>query len=208
MLFKPQVIARFADCGVTFLDSAEDVLQLALNYLHLDPNTTRKEDYHRAEQLLLAVRPYVRAFYSTEYMNGLANKEFCISMSWSGDYAASRARAKAAGVVVNLAFTIPKEGSNASFDALLIPTGAPHPENAHEFLDFMLEPRVIAAVTNDIHYANDNSAANPFVDPVILNDPAVYPTAEVEARLYESAEVAPALERIRTRTWTRIKTAK
>jgi len=208
MLFEPQIIVRFADCGVTFLDSAEDVLQLALNYLHIDPNTTRKEDYQRAEQLLLAVRPYVRAFDSTEYMNGLANKEFCISMSWSGDYAASRARAKAAGVDVNLAFTVPKEGSNASFDALLIPTGAPHVENAHKFLDFMLEPRVIAAVTNDIHYANDNIAANAFVDPLILNDPAVYPTPEVEARLYESAEVAPALERIRTRAWTRIKTAK
>ncbi len=208
MLFKPEVIAHFADCGVTFLDSAEDVLQLALNYLHLDPNTTSKEDYARAEQLLLAVRPYIRAFDSTEYMNGLANEEFCVSMSWSGDYAASRARAQAAGVTVNLAFTVPKEGANASFDALLIPTGAPHPAAAHRFLDFMLEPRVIAAVTNDIHYANDNLAADAYVDPRIRNDPAVYPTAEVEARLYQSAEVAPALERIRTRTWTRIKTAR
>jgi putrescine transport system substrate-binding protein len=208
MLFKPEVVARFADCGVTLLDSAEDVLQLALNYLHLDPNSTRKEDYQRAEQLILAVRPYIRAFDSTEYMNGLANKEFCISMSWSGDYAASRARAKAAGVDVNLAFTVPKEGANGSFDALLVPTGAPHPEAAHLFLNFMMQPRVIAAVTNDIHYANDNLAADPFVDPQILNDPAVYPTPAVEARLYESAEVEPALERIRTRTWTRIKTAR
>jgi putrescine transport system substrate-binding protein len=208
MLFKPEIVARFADCGVTLLDSAEDVLQLALNYLHLDPNSTRKEDYQRAEQLILAVRPYIRTFDSTEYMNGLANKEFCISMSWSGDYAASRARAKAAGVDVNLAFTVPKEGANGSFDALLIPAGAPHPQAAHLFLNFLMQPRVIAAVTNDIHYANDNLAANAFVDPQILNDPAVYPTPEVEARLYESAEVAPALERIRTRTWTRIKTAR
>jgi putrescine transport system substrate-binding protein len=208
MLFKPQVVALFADCGVTLLDSAEDVLQLALNYLHIDPNSTRPEDYKRAEQLVLAVRPYIRAFDSTEYMNGLANKEFCVSMSWSGDYAASRARAQAAGVAVNLAFTVPKEGANASFDALLIPSGAPHPDAAHQFLNYMLEPRVIAAVTNEIHYANDNLAANAFVDPQILNDPAVYPTPEVEARLYESAEVSPALERIRTRTWTRIKTAK
>jgi putrescine transport system substrate-binding protein len=208
MLFKPEIVARFADCGVTLLDSAEDVLQLALNYLHLDPNSTRKEDYQRAEQLVMAVRPYIRAFDSTEYMNGLANKEFCISMSWSGDYAASRARAKAAGVEVNLAFTVPKEGANGSFDALLIPAGAPHPQAAHQFLNFMMEPRVIAAVTNDVHYANDNLAADAFVDPQILNDPAVYPTPEVEARLYESAEVSPALERIRTRTWTRIKTAR
>src|SRR5580692_5229568 len=208
MLFKPEIVARFADCGVTLLDSAEDVLQLALNYLHLDPNSTRKEDYQRAAQLILAVRPYIRAFDSTEYMNGLANKEFCISMSWSGDYATSRARAKAAGADVHLAFTVPTEGANGSFDGLLIPTGAPHPEAAHLFLNFMMQPRVIAAVTNDIHYANDNLAADPFVDPQILNDPAVYPTPAVEARLYESAEVEPALERIRTRTWTRIKTAR
>jgi putrescine transport system substrate-binding protein len=208
MLFKPEVVAHFADCGVTLLDSAEDVLQLALNYLHIDPNTTRKEDYQRAAVLILAVRPYIRAFDSAEYMNGLANKEFCISMSWSGDYAASRARAKAAGVEVNLAFTVPKEGANGSFDAFLIPTGAPHPQAAHAFLNFMMQPRVIAAVTNYIHYANDNLAANALVDPQILNDPAIYPTPEVEARLYESAEVSPALERIRTRTWTRIKTAK
>jgi putrescine transport system substrate-binding protein len=109
---------------------------------------------------------------------------------------------------VNLAFTVPKEGAGGSFDALLIPAGASHPQAAHQFLEFMLQPQVIAAVTNFIHYANDNLAANAYVDPQILNDPSVYPTPQVEARLYESAEVAPALERIRTRTWTRIKTAK
>jgi putrescine transport system substrate-binding protein len=208
MLFKPDIIKRFADCGVTVLDSAEDVLQLALNYLHLDPNTTRPEDYKRAEQLILAVRPYIRTFDSSEYMNGLAEKEFCISMSWSGDYAAIRARARAAGVDVHLEFTVPKEGANGSFDALLIPVGAPHPEAAYRFLAYMLEPQVIAQVTNDIHYANNNKASNPYVDPQILNDPAIYPTPEVRRRLYQSAEVSPALERIRTRTWTRIKTAR
>ena len=208
MIFKPEIIARFADCGVSFLDQAEDVLQLALNYLHLDPNSTNPADYKRAEKLLLSVRPYIRAFDSSEYMNGLGNREFCISMSWSGDYAAARARAKAAGVDVNLAFTVPREGANASFDALLIPVDAPHPEAAHRFLNFILEPRVIADITNEIHYANDNLASTPFVDPNILNDPAIYPTPATAARLYESAEVNPALERIRTRTWTRIKTAR
>ena len=208
MLFKPQVIAKFADCGVTFLDSAEDVLQLALNYLHIDPNTTRREDYKQAEALILSVRPFIRTFDSTEYMNGLADGEFCISMSWSGDYATIKARARAAGIDVPLAFTIPKEGANSSADALLIPRDAPHPEAAYAFLNFMLRPQVIAQVTNDIHYANDNLAANQYVDPRILNDPAVYTTAQVRSRLYQSAEVSPALERIRTRTWTRIKTAR
>ncbi len=206
MIFKPQIIRRFADCGVTFLDSAEDVLQLALNYLHLDPNTKRPEDYRKAEQLVLAVRPYIKAFDSTEYLNGLINSEFCIAMSWSGDYATSRARAQAAGIDVPLAFTVPREGANGSYDAWLIPADAPHPLAAHRFLNYMLEPRVIAAVTNDIHYANDNAAASAYVDPAILADPAVYLPPQVEARLYHSAEADPALERLRTRTWTRIKT--
>ena len=206
MLFKPEVVRHFADCGVTFLDSAEDVLQLALNYLHLDPNTRSPQDYQQAEKLLLAVRPYVRAYDSTEYMNGLANGEFCISMSWSADYATARARAAAVGLDMPLAFTIPKEGANGSYDAWLIPADAPHPLAAHRFLDYMLEPRVIAAVTNDIHYANDNAAADPYVAPQIRADPVLYLPAAVEARLYHAVEAGPALERLRTRTWTRIKT--
>ena len=125
MIFKPEIIAHFADCGVTFLDQPEDVLQLALNYLHLDPNSQRPRTTRRRRSCCSRVRPYIRAFDSTEYMNGLANGEFCISMSWSGDYATSRARAKAAGVDVHLAFTVPKEGANESFDALLIPADAP-----------------------------------------------------------------------------------
>jgi putrescine transport system substrate-binding protein len=208
MIFKPEIVKRFADCGVTLLDSAEDVLQLAMNYLHLDPNSTRPEDYKAAADLVLSVRPYIRNFDSSEYMNALANGEVCIAMSWSADYAAARARAAAAGIKVNLAFTVPKEGANESFDALLIPTGAPHPHAAHAFLNFMLEPKVIAAVTNEIHYGNDNKAADPYVDPAILNDPTIYPTQAVESRLYHTAEVNPATERIRTRTWTRIKTAR
>src|SRR5450755_28904 len=207
MLFKPEIIAKFADCGVSFLDSAEDVLQLALNYLHINPNSTKPEDFKAAERLILAVRPYIRAFDSSEYMNDLANAEVCIAMSFSADYATARARAKAAGVVVNLAFTVPKEGANVAYDALLIPVGAPHLDAAYQFLNFILEPRVIADITNELHYGNDNLAANALVDPRILSDPTIYPTPAIEARLYRTTEVSAVTERIRTRTWTRIKTA-
>ena len=206
MLFKPEVVSKFADCGVTFLDSAEDTIQLALKYLGLDPNTTKREDFKAAEALLLKVRPYIRSFDSSEYMNGLANKEVCVAMSWSSDYALSHARAKAVGVNVNLAFTVPREGANQTFSSLLIPAGAPHPEAAYQFINFILRPEIIAEITNSIYYGNDNLASRPLVDPQILADPTLYPTPEVEARLYKSAEVSAATERIRTRTWTRIKT--
>jgi len=208
MLFKPEIVSKFADCGVTFLDSAEDVLQLALRYLGLDPNTTDPRDFKAAEALILKVRPYIRSFDSTEYMNGLANKEVCVAMSWSSDYAMASARAHAVGVELNLKFTVPREGANQTFSSLLIPEGAPHPEAAYQFINFILRPEVIAEITNSIFYGNDNIASRPLIDPRILADVTLYPTPEVEARLYRSAEVNAATERIRTRTWTRIKTAK
>ena len=208
LIFKPEYIKRFADCGVSFLDSAEDVLQLALNYLHLDPNTTRPEDFKKAEDLLMAVRPYIRNFDSSEYMNGLATEEVCIVMSWSSDYAVSMARARAAGLKVSLAFTVPKEGANITFNGLLIPIDAPHPAEAHEFLNFMMRPDVIAKVTNDTRYANENLAANPLVDPAILNDHTIYQSPEIAKRLYVTSEVNAATERIRTRLWTHIKTGR
>jgi putrescine transport system substrate-binding protein len=208
MIFKPEILARFADCGVTFLDSAEDVLQLALQYLHLDPNTTRPEDYAAAERLLLKVRPYVRSFDSIEYMNALANREVCIAMSWSADYATVMARARSAGVPVHLAFTVPVEGANQNYSSFLIPVGAPHPEAAYAFLNYILDPRVIAGITNEIYYGNANLAANAYVRPEILNDPNLYPTPDIQARLYPSREASIAVERIRTRIWTRIKTGR
>jgi putrescine transport system substrate-binding protein len=181
---------------------------MALSYLHLDPNSTRPEDFAAAERLLKSIRPYVRSFDSIEYMNALANREMCIAMSWSADYATVMARARAAGAPVHLAFTVPKEGANRTFSSLLIPVGATHPQAAHEFLNFILEPQVIAEITNEIYYGNPNLAANAYVRPEILNDKNLYPTPEVQARLYPSAEVSIATERIRTRVWTRIKTGK
>jgi len=208
MLFKPEVVSKFADCGVTFLDSAADTLMLALQYLGLDPNTTKAEDYKAAESLLLKVRPYIRSFDSSEYLNGLANREICIAMSWSSDYALSRARARAVGVNVNLAFTVPKEGANQNFSSLLIPEGAPHPEAAYQFINFILRPDVVAEITNEIYYGNDNIASRSLISPSILKDETLYPTPDIEARLFRSNEASAATERIRTRTWTRVKTAK
>jgi putrescine transport system substrate-binding protein len=205
MLFKPEVVAKLADCGVSFLDSPDDVIQLALAYLHLDPNSHRVEDLAAAEKLLMAVRPYIRVFDSSDYINQLATKELCVAMAWSSDYSIALVRSRAAGLHLDLAFTVPKEGSDITYNALLIPIGAPHPHAAHQFINFILDPNVIAAITNDIHYGNDNLAAQPLVDPQIRDDPAVYPTPQVRAHLYLPGELDAKYQRLRTRTWTRIK---
>ena len=206
MLFDPEVVSKFADCGVSFLDSPEDVIQLALAYLHKDPNSKSLQDLEAAERSVMAVRPYIRMFDSNSYWHQLASKEICLAIAWSSDYSVAQARAREAGTGAHLAFTLPKEGSNITYNAFLIPASAPHPEAAHKFLNFILEPKVIAEITNDIHYGNDNVEARPYVDKQLLNDPSVYPPPELRARLYLPAELSPEYDRARTRVWTRIKT--
>jgi putrescine transport system substrate-binding protein len=206
MLFDPKVIAKFADCGVTFLDSAADVIELALAYLHRDPNSQSVEDLKAAEEAVMAVRPYIRQFDSNDYWHQLASNETCLAIAWSSDYSVAQIRVREDGTGAHLAFTLPKEGSNITYNAFLIPASAPHPEAAHKFLNFILDPKVIAEITNDIYYGNDNLAARPYVRKAILEDPAVYPPPEIRARLYLPAELGADYDRLRTRAWTHIKT--
>ena len=205
MLFKPQVVAHFADCGVSFLDSPDDVLQLALKYLHLDPNSRSAADLAAAERLVMTVRRYIRVFDSNDYVNQLASKELCVSMAWSSDISTALRKARAAGIDLQLKFAVPREGSNITYNAMLIPANAPHPRAAHRFLNFILDPQVIAAITNYTFYGNDNLAARRYVNPLILNDPSIYPPPEVRARLFLPTEFDTHYQRLRTRTWTRIK---
>lgn len=206
LIFKPEILKHFADCGVAFLDSPDNVIQLALKYLKLDPNSDRPEDFKAAEELVLKVRPYISHFDS-DYINALANGEYCIAMAWSSDYAVAVDRVRAAGIEPQLAFTIPKEGSSSTINAWLIPFDAPHVAEAHEFINYMLRPDVIAKVTNDTHYPNENPASRPFVNPAILSDPTLYPPPELQAGIFVPGEIKASSERLRTRTWTRIKTA-
>ena len=206
LIFDPVVMKKLADCGVTFLDSPEDVIQLALAFLHLDPNSQRAEDLNAAEKVVMAVRPYIRTFDSNDYFHQLASKEICVAIAWSSDYEVAQERAVEDGTGAHLAFILPKEGSNITYNAFLIPATAAHPEAAHKFLNFLLAPRVIAQITNDIRYGNDNLAARPFVRSEIANDPAVYPPDDLRARLYLPAELGAEYDRLRTRVWTRIKT--
>lgn len=206
LVFRPEIVAHFADCGVTLLDSPTDVLPMALIYLGHDANSVQPEELRAAEELLKAIRPYVRYFSSQKMLIDLPSEEICIAMSWSGDYSVARMRAGEAGLDVDLAFDMPIEGMPAWFDAAYIPADAHHPDNAHRFLNYLLRPEVIAAVTNFVGYANANAAATPLVDERLRNDPAVYPDADVIQRLHTTRVLPPKIERLRSRSWSRVKT--
>lgn len=206
MIFDPEVVSKFQDCGVSLLDSPEDVFPLALAYMGKDPTSQNPDDIVAATEMLMKIRPYIQLFDSQQYLNALPNGDRCIAMTWSGDYAVAAARAEEAGLDINIAYSVPKEGSNIWFDAMLIPKDAPNPENAHLFLNYMLRPDVIAACTNYTYYANGNKAARPLVLPEILEDPAIYPDEETQQRMFPSVVRDEEVQRVITREWTRLKT--
>jgi putrescine transport system substrate-binding protein len=206
MIFNPAVAKHFADCGISFLDEPTDVIPMVMIYLGHEPNSLDPEELAEAEATLQSVRPYVRYFSSAKMLIDLPNEEVCIAMSWSGDYAQAMYRAQEAGKPVQLAYTTPSEGTLAWFDLWFIPADAPHPENAHLFLNYLLRPEVIAAVSNETRYAAPNPRAMPMVLPEVRDDPAVYPTEAVKASLRKGVLHSPKEERLRSRLWSRVKT--
>lgn len=206
MLFDPDVVSRFADCGVSLLDEPTDVIPMALMYLGYDPNSMKPAHLAEAEAVLKSVRPYIRYFSSAKMINDMPNKEICVAMSWSGDYAQAMNRAKEVGADVKLAYSTPEEGTTLWFDSFYIPADAPHPENAHLFINYMLRPKVIADASNTTWYANANRKSFPFMDPELVRDPASYPPMEERLNLEAGLIFGPKLERRRTRVWSRVKT--
>ncbi len=206
MLFDPDVVAELADCGVTLLDAPTEVFANLMGYLGRDPNSEGPEDVELFEKHLLEVRPHIRYFHSSQNINDLANGEICVAMGWSGDMLIARDRAVEAGQGVDIAYTIPKEGAVIWFDNLAIPSDAPHPENAHLFLDYMMEAEVAAAISNYVFYANANSASLPYVDDEVKSDPSIYPSDAVKENLFADLADSPAFTRLLTRAWTRVKT--
>ena len=208
MIFDPKIVSRFADCGITFMDSPTDMIPLALTYLGLDPNSAAPKDLKAAQEVLMAVRPYIRKFDSSGFINGLANGDLCMATTWSGDYATSQARATEAGAKVKLDYFIPKEGSLIWFDNFYIPADAPHVANAHKFIEFLLQPSTMAGVSNTIHYANSNLASKPLLSADVRDNPAIYPDPATMQRLFTQKSQPQAAVRLITRTWNAVKTGK
>jgi putrescine transport system substrate-binding protein len=206
VLFKPENAEKFASCGIYMLDSPSDIIPIVLNYLGMDPNSTDPDEIAMAEEVLLSIRPHIRKFHSSEYINALANGDICMAVGWSGDVLQSRDRADEADQGVGVAYVAPKEGTQIWFDQMAIPADAPHPEEAHAFLNFIMEPEVIAKATNYVYFANGNLASKEFIDAEVLEDTAIYPDDAAMATLFTHIPYDSRTQRVVTRSWTKIVT--
>ena len=208
MVFDPANLAKFKDCGVHMLDSADDILPAALNYLGLDPNSTRRADLDKAAEVVSKVRPYVRKFHSSEYLNGLATGEICLVVGWSGDIKQAQKRAREANNGVEVGYAIPKEGAQMFFDNLAIPADAKNVAEAYELIDYLMRPEVAARNSSFLSYANGNLASQKLIDPKVLGDKTVYPDAATMSRLFIITARNLPTQRIINRLWTRVKTGR
>ena len=208
IVFKPENLARFKDCGVHLLDSSDDILAAALHYLGLDPNSANEADLQKAADLVMKIRPYVRKFHSSEYLNALASGEVCLVVGFSGDIKQSQKRAAEAKNGVELAYAIPSEGAQLWFDNLAIPRDARNIAEAEDFINYLQRPEVAATNTNFISYANGNLASQKFIDKAILDDKGIYPDEATMRRLYTISAHNSKTQRLINRLWSRIKTGK
>jgi putrescine transport system substrate-binding protein len=208
IVFKPENLAKFKDCGVHMLDSADDVFPAALDYLGLDPNSTKQADLEKAAELVGKIRPYVRKFHSSEYLSALATGEICLVVGWSGDVMQARSRALEAKTGVEIGYAISKEGAQMFFDNLAIPADAQHVDEAYKLVDYLYRPEVAAKNSDFLSYANGNLASQKLIDPRILNDKNIYPDDATLQKLFVITARDPATQRIINRLWTRVKTGR
>ena len=205
-VLRPDALKKFSDCAVYMLDSPEDMLAIALNYLKLDPNSKNSGDLRRAADVLAGLRRYVKKFHSSEYINALANGDICLAIGWAGDALQARNRAREAGSDVNIAFVAPVEGAMISLDTLAIPIDAAHVDAAYIFIDYLLRPDVAARNVRATNFASGVLPARKLLDPSIGNDPAIYPDAATMSRLFAVTAPDQSTQKLMTRLWTMVKT--
>ncbi|KMM85006.1 putrescine transport system substrate-binding protein [Pseudomonas taetrolens] len=205
LIFKEENISKLKQCGVALLDSPSEIVPLALQYLGLPPNSSDPKDYAKAEALLMKIRPYITYFHSSKYMADIANGDICVAVGYSGSFSQAANRAKDANNGVTVDMRLPKEGAPIWFDMLAIPKGAKNPEDAHTFINYLLEPKVIAPISDFVGYPNPNKDATDLVAPTIRNNPNLYPTETAMSSLYTLTPLPREAERVRTRIWTKIK---
>ena len=206
MFFDEDTIKKLGTCGVAIIDNPTQILPITLNYLGLPHHSHEPGDYKKAEQALLKIRPYVQYFHASKYISDLANGNICAVIGFNGDVVQAATSAKEAKNGIEIAYSIPEEGTTLWLDMVVMPKAAPHEKNAYAYMNYLLDPKVIANISNSIHYANPNSAADEFLTPAVKQDPAIYPPSSVMDKLFIVEDLPPAIARLATRLWTKLKT--
>jgi len=203
MLFDPKVAAGLADCGIGLYEAPNIIVPSVLAWLGEPPNSEDTGKLERAQNALLAVRPYIRKISSGSLVDDLATGELCVIIASNGDALQAQERVRIAGNGKVIRYSVPREGAVMWFDVMAIPSDAPHSDNAHLFINFMMDPAIAAENSNAIHFPNGNAKSQDAVAPQLRNA-AIFPASELIPERAKSEEYV----RLRTRMWTRFRTGR
>ena len=205
LIFDPKYASKLKSCGVNLLDSPSEVLPVAMFYVGKPGYSRTAADYKAAGEMLKKIRPYVTRFSSSGYINEMVEGSLCVVMGYSGDINIARARAIEAKQGPIIEALVPKTGATLFFDSMAIPADAPHPNNAHLFINYILRPEVAAGLTNKVFYANPNKASLPFVKPDVASNPTIFLSADALSHMNSPDSVPQDIRRVQTRTFTQFK---
>jgi len=196
---------------VTMMPDVTETLGAALLYLGYSPNSTDPDELDDAKDALIAQKAYLASYAGTEeFMAGLENEDFYISHGWNGDiggvvYESSETEISLERSLENIQYTLPEEGAFAWYDNFIIPRGAPHPNAAHAFINFMLTPKVAAVNTMSVKYPFPTG--RDLVPEALRNDPLIFTPPELLASLYSYASFTEEERLARSDIWTAVQAA-
>ncbi|PWF41345.1 polyamine ABC transporter substrate-binding protein [Massilia glaciei] len=205
LVFNPKYISKLKSCGVSFTDSPSEILPLALLYAGKPAYSKVAADYQVASDVLQSIRPYVTLFSSSGYINDLANGTVCVALGYSGDINIARRRAIENKTGQNIVALVPKGKGTLFFDTMAIPADAPHPNNAHLFINYILRPEVHAGLTNRVFYANPNLASLKHVKKDIASNKSIFLSGEGKAKMSAPEPLGADIRRAATRVYTKFK---
>lgn len=205
LLFDPKAAARLADCGIGLYESPNIIVPSVLAWLAEPPNSEDVGKLERAQTALMAVRPYIRKIGSGSLVDDLATGELCVIIASNGDAMQAQERVRIAANGATIRYIIPREGAVMWFDVTAIPSDAPHPGNAHAFINFLMDPAIAAENSNAIHFPNGNEKSQPALLGQLTNA-AIFPAGELASRLIPERAKSEYYVRLRTRMWTRFRT--
>jgi putrescine transport system substrate-binding protein len=206
LLFKPEYVSKLKSCGVSLLDTGDDVFPAALRYIGKSGYSHDKPDYEAAAKMLAAMRPYVTLFSSSGYINGLADGSLCVVLGWSGDIAIAGQRAKEAKNGQKIVALVPKSGAYIYFDTMAIPVDAPHVENAYKWMSYIYRPEVQAEIVKKVIHNNAVRASDKLLPADLRTIPTLFFTKDELARLKPQEALPDDMLRVRTRLFTTCKT--
>ena len=213
LLFDPANAARLAKCGISVLDDDQETFGAALLWKGKNPNAGADDEIETVKQVYAAIRPYIRTFNNAEYKDALANGDACVVMGYSGDIlgaadAAAQAAQATGKPAPDIRYVIPKEGALRWIDVMAVPKDAKHPQNAQAFINYILDPKTAAAISDAVGYASPNKDAAALIEPAIASNPGVYPPEAVRAKLVDPKTLPEVVQRQRVRAWTAIKSGR